>query len=140
MSYKIRLDCENINWQEVSDVINKAGLSPHSVEQTKKAFENSYLTVFIFDKNDLIGTGRAISDEIYQAAIYDIAVLPEYQHKGIGKLIMEELQNKLKGLNIILYANPPAQDFYRKLGYSKMFTGMAKFINEDSMRHRGFIE
>jgi ribosomal protein S18 acetylase RimI-like enzyme len=140
MSYNIQLNSENINWEDVCEVIKRAGLSTKSIETTQKAFENSYLAVFIFDEDKLIGTGRALSDGAYQAAIYDIAVLPEYQKQGIGKIIMEELHKKLPNMNIILYANPTAQNFYRRLGYSKMLTGMAKYKNEESMRTRGFID
>lgn len=140
MSYNINLNCDEINWEELCDVIKKAGLATHPVEIMKTAFENSYLKVFIFDNDKLIGTGRAISDGAYQAAIYDIAVLPEYQKKGIGKIIMEELHSKLAGFNIILYANPTAEKFYRRLGYSKMLTGMGVFKNDASMRSRGFID
>lgn len=140
MNYKVKLDTNNINWIEVLQVIEKAGLSTRSVEITQRAFENSYRKVFIFDKDKLIGTGRAISDGISQAAIYDIAVLPEYQKQSIGKLIMEALEKGLPDMNILLYANPTAQGFYRKLGYSKMLTGMARFKKEALMRERGFIE
>ena len=140
MNYKIEFDCNKVNFEVVCDVIKKAGLATYPLEQTKKAFENSYVTIFIFDGEKLIGTGRAISDEAYQAALYDIAVLPEYQGKGIGKTIIEELHKKLTNINIILYANTTAENFYRKLGYSKMLTGMAKFRNEETMRAKGFTD
>lgn len=140
MNYKVNLDTSNINWREVRGVIEKAGLSTRSVEITQRAFENSYRTVFVFDSHHLIGTGRAISDGVSQAAIYDIAVLPQYQKQGIGKIIMGKLQEGLSDMNILLYANPTAVSFYRKLGYSNMLTGMARFKNEAHMRARGFIE
>ena len=140
MDYRIELTHEKVEWNEVYDVIKKAGLSTHSVERTQIAFENSYAKVFVFDENKLIGTGRAISDSISQAAIYDIAVLPEYQGKGIGKVIVEELHKKLQNMNILLYARPGAEKFYEKLGYSKMLTGMARFNNSELMRQKGFIE
>jgi ribosomal protein S18 acetylase RimI-like enzyme len=140
MSYHIKTDCLNINWEEVYDVIKKAGLSTQPVHKTQKAFENSYLRVFVFDGEKLIGTGRAISDGVYQAGIYDITVLPEYQGKGVARTIMEELHKGLDGFNVILYARPTAVNFYKKLGYSKMLTGMSKFKDEASMRERKFIE
>lgn len=140
MDYVIKLGHEGISWYSVCELIKKAGLATHSLEDTERAFKHSYISVFIFHKDLLIGTGRALSDGVYQAAIYDIAVLPEYQKKGIGKIIMDELEKNLIGINIILYANPSAESFYKKLGYSKMLTGMAKFVNNDSMRTKGFIQ
>lgn len=140
MNYRIEFDCNKVNFEAVCEVIKKAGLATYPLELTKKAFENSYVTVFIFDSEKLIGTGRAISDGAYQATLYDIAVLPEYQDKGIGRIIVEEIQKKLTNINIILYANTTAENFYRRLGYSKMLTAMAKFNNEKSMRERGFTD
>lgn len=140
MSYVVKLDCNDIDWKNVLEVIQRAGLSVRSAEETQKAFENSFLRVFIFDEGKLIGTGRAISDGVYQAAIYDIAVLPEYQGRGIGKMIMETLHSHLKGFNTILYAKPYAVEFYKKLGYSKLLTGMGRFYNQEAMREKKFIE
>lgn len=139
MNFRIDFNSDNINWEEVCEVLHKAGLSTRSADETQKAFEGSYLKVFVFHEERLVGTGRAISDGVYQAAIYDIAVLPEYQGKGIGRRIIENLHKKLEGFNIILYANPTAENFYKKLGYSKMLTGMARFKNEAVMREKGFI-
>lgn len=140
MNYKTEFNLHNVEMEMVCEVIKKAGLAAYPLELAKKAFQNSYVTVFILHNEKLIGVGRAISDGAYQAALYDIAVLPEYQGKGIGKIIIEELQKKLTNINIILYANTTAEDFYRKLGYSKMKTGMARFINEESMRTKGFTD
>jgi ribosomal protein S18 acetylase RimI-like enzyme len=140
VDFRIEHNSININWEEVREVINKAGLSTQSVEIIQKAFENSFLRIFIFDENKLIGTGRVISDGLYQAAIYDIAVLPEYQSKGVGRIIMEGLHKDLEGFNVILYAKPTAVNFYKKLGYSKMLTGMARFKDPTRMRTNNFIE
>jgi ribosomal protein S18 acetylase RimI-like enzyme len=140
MNFRIEHNSININWEEVRHVLNKAGLSTQSVELTQNAFENSYLKIFVFDGDKLIGTGRAISDGVYQSAIYDIAVLPEYQSKGIGRIIIEGLHKDLEGFNVILYAKPTAVNFYKKLGYSKMLTGMARFRDPARMRENNFIE
>ena len=78
MDVRIQNDTSNIDWDLVAEILQKVGMASHSSEIIKKAFEKSYATVFIFDENKLIGFGRAISDESYQAAIYDVAVAPEY--------------------------------------------------------------
>jgi len=81
----------------------------------------------------MIGFGRAISDGAYQAAVYDVAVVPEFQKMGIGKIIMEKILERLSGCNVILYAAPGKEDFYLKLGLRKMKTGMALFRNPEKM-------
>ena len=140
MKYRLQGNVDTIDWQAVCSVLRQAGLATHSVELTKKAFENSYCVVFVFDDELLIGVGRAISDGAYQAALYDIAVLPSYQGKKVGKLIVDEVHKGLQKMSIILYASPGKESFYDKLGYNKMLTGMAKFNNESVMREKGFID
>jgi Acetyltransferase (GNAT) family. len=140
MQWRIQRSCEHINWREVCGVLQAAGLAKHPVELTRKAFENSYCVVFVFDNDLLMGVGRAISDGAYQAAIYDIAVLPEYQGNQLGRLIVDEIYKDLHGMNIILYASPGKEAFYNKLGYCRMLTGMARFNYESIMRDKGFIE
>ncbi len=138
--FAVQKSITNINWSSVKNVIEKAGLASKTIDLTQKAFQNSYAKVFIFDNSLMVGVGRAISDGVSESALYDIAVLPEYQKRGIGKLIIEELHNQLTGTNIILYSRPGVEDFYKLNNYSKMKTGMAMFIDKDSKREKGFIE
>jgi ribosomal protein S18 acetylase RimI-like enzyme len=106
----------------------------------KKAFENSHTCVFVYHDGQLIGFGRAISDGVYQASVYDVAVVPEFQGRGVGRAIMANIQARVPECNIILYAAPGREDFYRKLGWRKMKTGMAFFVDPEQKAAKGFTE
>ena len=140
MSYRIQPDTTNINWDKVVDILQKVGMSYHTAEIHKRAFNNSYTVVFVFDKEDLIGFGRAISDGEYQAAIYDVAVLPDYQGKGIGKMIIQIIVKQTPDCSFILYASPGKEKFYEKVNFRRMKTGMALFISGEIMQKKGFTE
>ena len=140
MNIVIKKDCSNIDWKEVKNIIKTVGMSYVDEEIHKKSFENSYTVVFIFDEEKLIGFGRAISDGFRQSAIYDVAILPEYQGLGIGKLIIENIVNNTPTCNFILYASPGKEGFYESLGFSKLKTGMGLFVNMERMKSRNFIE
>lgn len=140
MEHNIVKDCQNIDFNEVRALIKSAGLTERPVELIQKAFENSYVSVFIFSAEKLVGVGRAISDGAYEAGVYDIAVLPKHQGKGIGRMIMDEIFRCLPGINIILYARPGVEDFYKMMGFTKLLTGMIRFVNADVMKSRGFVE
>lgn len=84
----------------------------------------------------LIGFARAISDGAYQAAIYDVAIVPEFQHKGIGTAVIQKILARLAHCNIILYASPGKEGFYRKPGMWKMKTGMALFLNAEEKKKK----
>ena len=117
-----------IDWNEAVDVFERAplGKRKRDPEKLKRAFESSYAAVYVFDSDTLIGMGRALCDGQYQAAIYDMVLLPEYQAKGIGKEMMKQLCDQLPVENIILYAVPGREGFYEKCGFKKMRTAMAK--------------
>lgn len=140
INYIFKDNCERVDWNEVHELLKRAGLAHPPAELIEKAFKNSYSVVFIYDDKKLIGTGRALSDGAYQAAVYDIAVEPSYQGKGLGKSIMNKLYDHIKECNIILYARPGAEKFYEKLDFRRMLTGMALFKNKQSMIERGFTE
>ena len=133
MELKIRNDCSEIDWQIIADSLKKVGMAYHEPEVHKRAFEASHTTVFIYENSQLLGFGRALSDGEYQGAIYDVAVLPEAQGKGIGKIIIESIKDNLPSCNLILYATPGMEGFYKKLDFGLMKTGMAIFTNPQTM-------
>ncbi|WP_459480737.1 GNAT family N-acetyltransferase [Clostridium saccharoperbutylacetonicum] len=141
MGYKIQKTTENINWLKVSELLSYFGLSDLDAETQQKVFERSYAVVFLFDDEELIGFGRAISDGICQAAIYNIALDERYQGKGLGEKIIDELIEQVKQCNIILYTHPKTIEFYEKLGFSKMKTGMAMYNKDhlEELKNMGFI-
>lgn len=139
MGIIIKNDCSNVKWNCVVEILKVVGMSYFDEEMHKKSFENSYSTVFIYDDNELIGFGRAISDGVRQAAIYDVAVLPNYQGNGVGTMIINNILKSIPQCNVILYASPGKEDFYKKLNFKKMKTGMVYFQNVERFQKLGFI-
>ena len=133
-------DGSEVDWQSVSDTLKRVGMAHYEPEVHKRAFEASHTTVFVRQGDRLIGFGRALSDGVYQAAIYDVAVLPEFQGKGIGTAIVKNILDRLASCSVILYASPGKEAFYRTLGFRQMKTGMALFKNAEKMAAKGFTE
>jgi ribosomal protein S18 acetylase RimI-like enzyme len=140
MDLRIENDCAGVDWQAVADILKEVGMAYYAPDMHAKAFGASHTTIFVYDEDKLIGFGRAISDGAYQAAIYDCAVLPEYQGHRLGTRIMDAVLDGVGNCNVILYAAPGKEGFYQKQGFSRMKTGMARFAKPDVMRKKGFIE
>jgi GNAT superfamily N-acetyltransferase len=87
-----------------------------------------------------VGFGRVLSDGAYQAALYDVVVLPAWQGRGIGRAILEHLLQKVRDCNAILYANPGKEGFYGRLGFRRLTTGMGRFLRPGRMEEKGMIE
>ena len=131
---------QRINWNEAVVVFERAPLGKRDPEKLERAFESSYAVVYVFDSVKLIGLGRALCDGEYQAAVYDVVMLPEYQGKGIGKEIMKRLWDQLPVENIILYAVPGREGFYEKCGFKKMRTAMAKLNPTMANPESGYLQ
>ena len=140
MNVELKFDCAGVDWAFVSETLRRVGMASRAPELHRKAFEASHTVVFAYADGRPVGFGRAISDGAYQAAVYEMAVVPEFQRQGIGAQIMRAILDRLPGCNVILYASPGKEDFYRKLGLRRMKTGMARFQNPDAMAEIGFTD
>ena len=140
MKVELKFDCTGVDWTFVSETLKRVGMAARAPELHRTAFMASAVVVFAYADGQPIGFGRAISDGAYQAAVYEMAVLPEFQKHGVGAQILNAILERLPGCNVILYASPGKEDFYRKLGFRLMKTGMARFQQPDIMKNIGFTE
>jgi ribosomal protein S18 acetylase RimI-like enzyme len=140
MEVEIKQKCDGVDWKVVAQILKIVGMAHHDPDLHRRAFEASHTTVFVYQAKRLIGFGRAISDGVCQAAVYDCAVLPEFQGEGIGSKIMAEILSQISHCNVILYASPGKEGFYQTHGFRKMKTGMALFTDAAAKRERGFTE
>lgn len=121
MEFNLSTDIESVSWKELACLFERAPLGKRrEPEMLEVAFRNSLLRVFAFDGTKLVGAGRALSDGVWRAAIYDVAVLPEYQGKGIGHKIVHHLIDAAKVDVIMLYAVPGKSKYYERFGFRKM--------------------
>ena len=92
--------------------------------QVKLAMENTLFRVSVFDNEKLIAMARVIGDKGLDYYIKDVVVIPEYQGKGVGRILIDELlkyinDNGIKGIEIFveLCAMPDVIPFYEKFGF-----------------------
>ena len=140
MELKFQDNCSGIDWERIPEILKTVGMSYRDADTHCKTFSCSASVVFVYDDHKLIGFGRAISDGLIQAAIYDVAVLPSYQGLGLGRQIIDRIAASLPGCNFILYAAPGKELFYKKLNFRRMKTAMALFVKQEIMTSRGFTE
>ena len=89
-------------------------------ELLMKALSHSHSLVTAWDGTTLVGLGNAISDGYLVVYYPHLLVLPSYQGKGIGRLIMDKMQEIYKGFHMqMLTADGKAIDFYKKNGFER---------------------
>lgn len=131
---------ENVDWLALADVFERAPLGKRDPATLELSFRNSQIRCFAYADGKIIGAGRALSDRVLWTVIYDVALLPEHQGKGLGKAIMDSLAEQAGAAQVMLYAAPGKEPFYAKLGFRVMRTAMAKFANAERAQARGLIE
>lgn len=106
--YKLRYDVLRAPWGQAK-----------GSEQTADEAQHQHFA-FFNDANQIIGVGRLDQTAPHLGQVRFMAVAANQQGKGIGKMIMNEIEAvcKAKGfLQIILHAREVALPFYQKLGY-----------------------
>lgn len=131
---------DSVDWDELSNLYRLAPLGEKDPADLKQAFTHSMFMCFIYDHGKLIGVGRALADGVDCSYICDVAVLPSHQGTGIGKRIVSRLVELSRGhKKIILYANPGKEGFYTKLGFKRMNTAMAIFLDQERALATGLV-
>lgn len=140
MSEQWLFEQDSIDWQELSTLYRIAPLGDKSAEHLRLVFGNSRFKCFVLEDGKLIGAGRALADGRDCSYLCDIVVHPQYQGRGLGKALVARLTELSAGhRKIILYANPGKEGFYRKLGFRRMLTAMAKFDDQQRAIDTGLV-
>ena len=113
----LKRDCKGIDWAALIQLFELARLSGRRGDKVRRSFENSDVVCFAFAGARLVGAARALSDFEYHATIYDVAVHPDYQQRGIGTRIMDEVLLALPVWRILLVADSDVQPFYERFGF-----------------------
>lgn len=107
------------NWKEIS------------YEQSLNSVLNSSYLIAIKDDNKTVGIARCITDMGYLFLLCDIMVLPDYQGRGIGKMLVDGLikrineDNKNNYYKIYIMSLKGKEGFYRACGFDDVIaTGL----------------
>lgn len=115
---------KNIDLYKLEHLCDTVGWVRRPLKKVKIAIDHSFLTISLFYKKDnksqMIGFARATSDQIFNATIWDVVIHPEFQKRGLGKILMHEIIKQLRYHNIntiTLFADPEVINFYKSLGF-----------------------
>ena len=116
----------SITPQEYNELRHKVNWKKIDIIRTEKALQESKYVKKVVLNNNPIAMGRAISDGMY-VLIVDVVVIPEYQNKGIGKMVINELLEEIEkdtkdgdATSITLIAVSGKEGFYEKCGFIKL--------------------
>lgn len=88
------------------------------IDNYNVGFLNSTFAFSAWIDGRLVGCIRVLSDLHFRSVIYDLAVLPEYQHKGIGKELVQRCLNVCESSEWLVQTDM-AKGFYEKIGFKE---------------------
>ena len=101
------------------------GRSDSPEEIRKKLSHDPDLFLVAEDQGRIIGAVMGGYDG-RRGLVYHLAVLPQERHRGLGSMLMAELEQRLRAKGCVKYYllvtpdNPQVLEFYRRLGWSVM--------------------
>jgi GNAT superfamily N-acetyltransferase len=123
ISYRI---VANVKAGDVASVFKKSGIKRpiDDLDRIQKMIDNADITITAWDCDKLIGIARAITDYSYCCYLSDLAVDKEYQLQGIGKQLINVLQEQIgEEVSLLLLASPTAMEYYPHIGFNKIDNG-----------------
>jgi N-acetylglutamate synthase-like GNAT family acetyltransferase len=126
-------DTKEIDWDQLLELQHSAAWCRHrSLEQLTKAIHNSQLLITAWEGNRLIACARVLTDYVYRAVVFDVIVHPDYQGKGLGRQVMEQIVNhpSLKEVEYYFLYTADKQGFYRRLGWQEYSGKSFRLINK----------
>ena len=115
--------------EKLDDLIEAVGWGRRGDAAWHRICALSSLLVTVWDGDDIVGMGRVLDDGT-MCMVYDIAVHPDHQGRGIGSHIMARIVDHLKSQSyqsVGLFAwaaNPMNVPFYEKFGFARVDFGM----------------
>lgn len=113
----------------------EAGFAEVPVEHARKALQNGLLNVSAIYHGELVGMGRLVGDGAMYWYLQEIIVLPEFQRKGIGTMIVNHLIDYAKANSITGkfttiggVSAKGKEPFYQKMGFDIIPNGIKKMI------------
>ena len=92
-----------------------------SNKQLRHLLANSTVVISLWRDQRIVGFGRATSDGIFRAVLWDIVVADDLQGLGLGRLVVDALlaAPALKNVEKIYLMTTNSTDFYMQLGFQQ---------------------
>jgi predicted N-acetyltransferase YhbS len=118
VTYQLEID---LSVQDYIEILTRSGLGSRRPINDRtllnQMIKNSTLILTARKNGELVGLLRALSDGCYRTFIADLAVKENWQKKGIGKSLIQNVKKFSPEARLFLFSTEEAEEFYKKLGF-----------------------
>ena len=108
------------------ELYRSVGWDAPGIEQIETALDNSVATFCAFNGKKAVGMVRLLGDGGMSFYVKDFAVRPEYQGKGVGRLLMNAIEEYIIShipsgwaVSLELISSKGKEPFYEKFGFEQ---------------------
>ena len=112
---------ESVGWNRMEDEYNNPLMT-------------SYYHIAVYEDDKLVGYIDSVSNGVTDAYIQDLMVHPDYQGKGLGTELMNQMIAYLKENRIYIISvvfEESLKPFYDRFGFSSMLCGQMETYNSN---------
>ena len=90
-------------------------------KEIRALLKESSVVISLWRGKRMVGFGRATSDGIYRAVLWDIVVAGDLQGKGLGRKVIDSLLSsaKLRKVEKVYLMTTKSTDFYLQVGFEE---------------------
>lgn len=114
--------------EEMLNLYRASGINRPLHERERMAVMLSAANLLITARvnGKLIGLARCLTDKVWVVYICDLLVDTAWQHQGIGKMLLQQVQHATgPRVQQLLLSAPSAMQYYPKVGFSSLSNAFA---------------
>ena len=124
---------ETVSAKALSDLRESVGWNRMESEYSNPLM-TSYYHIAVYEDDKLVGYIDSVSNGVTDAYIQDLMVHPDYQGKGLGTELMNQMIAYLKENRIYIISvvfEESLKQFYDRFGFSSMLCGQMETYNSN---------
>ena len=120
----LRVELDTLSAELFLELYTAVGWEAPSRDQVATALERTLATVTAYDGDHPVGMVRLLGDGGMSFYMKDFAVLPNHQHSGVGRFLLNAVENYIRStvepgwaVSLELISTKAAEGFYQKMGF-----------------------
>jgi len=124
-------ELEDVDWSGLKAALASDHFdNGRSPDQLRRSFENSQGACLAYYGQEIVGTGRILSDGVCNAYLVDVWTHSTFRRQEIAREMVRRLSAQLLGQHVYLQVDEESSEIYRRLGFREQPVGMSRVVGK----------